>query len=82
MRFSLDWTDALTASTAVTAMEELRGLVLVSVDLIKYHQSILLHSVCVCVCVSLQNFLCYSCEEYVEDLSKIPKEALEVCPDP
>ncbi|TKS78243.1 Thioredoxin-like protein AAED1 [Collichthys lucidus] len=23
------------------------------------------------------NFLCYSCKEYVEDLSKIPKEALE-----
>ncbi|KAF6730154.1 Thioredoxin-like protein AAED1 [Oryzias melastigma] len=25
----------------------------------------------------VKNFLCYSCKEYVEDLSKIPKEALE-----
>lgn len=26
----------------------------------------------------LQNFLCYSCKEYVEDLSKIPKNVVEV----
>lgn len=26
----------------------------------------------------LQNFLCYSCKEYVEDLSKIPSETLQV----
>ncbi|KAF7667467.1 hypothetical protein LDENG_00061250 [Lucifuga dentata] len=25
----------------------------------------------------LQNFLCYSCKEYVDDLSKIPRETLE-----
>ncbi|XP_061756158.1 peroxiredoxin-like 2C isoform X4 [Nerophis ophidion] len=25
----------------------------------------------------LQNFLCYSCKEYMDDLSKIPKEVLE-----
>ncbi|XP_073322546.1 peroxiredoxin-like 2C [Pagrus major] len=29
------------------------------------------------VIIFVRNFLCYSCEEYVEDLSKIPKEALE-----
>lgn len=30
------------------------------------------------LCFYLQNFLCYSCKEYVEDLSKIPEEVLEV----
>lgn len=30
------------------------------------------------MCVNLQNFLCYSCEEYVEDLSKVPKDVVEV----
>ncbi|KAK5871031.1 hypothetical protein PBY51_003934 [Eleginops maclovinus] len=29
------------------------------------------------VIIFVRNFLCYSCKEYVEDLSKIPKEALE-----
>ncbi|XP_034728070.1 peroxiredoxin-like 2C [Etheostoma cragini] len=29
------------------------------------------------VIIFVRNFLCYSCTEYVEDLSKIPKEALE-----
>ncbi|KAK5932350.1 hypothetical protein CgunFtcFv8_004061 [Champsocephalus gunnari] len=29
------------------------------------------------VIMFVRNFLCYSCKEYVEDLSKIPKEALE-----
>ncbi|XP_029019028.1 peroxiredoxin-like 2C [Betta splendens] len=29
------------------------------------------------VLIFVRNFLCYSCKEYVEDLSKIPKEALE-----
>lgn len=28
--------------------------------------------------MSLQNFLCYSCKEYVDDLSRIPREVLEV----
>lgn len=30
------------------------------------------------LCVNLQNFLCYSSKEYVEDLSKVPKEVVEV----
>ncbi|TMS03329.1 Thioredoxin-like protein AAED1 [Larimichthys crocea] len=29
------------------------------------------------VIIFVRNFLCYSCKEYVEDLSKIPKKALE-----
>uniref|UniRef100_A0A3Q4ABS8 Uncharacterized protein n=1 Tax=Mola mola TaxID=94237 RepID=A0A3Q4ABS8_MOLML len=29
------------------------------------------------VMIFVRNFLCYSCKEYVEDLSKIPKEVLE-----
>ncbi|XP_029295063.1 peroxiredoxin-like 2C [Cottoperca gobio] len=29
------------------------------------------------VIIFVRNFLCYSCKEYVEDLSKIPEEALE-----
>ncbi|XP_053182118.1 peroxiredoxin-like 2C [Scomber japonicus] len=29
------------------------------------------------VIIFLRNFLCYSCTEYVEDLSKIPKETLQ-----
>ncbi|KAM3611624.1 uncharacterized protein V6R79_021537 [Siganus canaliculatus] len=29
------------------------------------------------VIIFVRNFLCYSCKEYVEDLSKIPKQALE-----
>ncbi|KAM9391414.1 peroxiredoxin-like 2C [Pholidichthys leucotaenia] len=29
------------------------------------------------VIIFVRNFLCYSCKEYVEDLGKIPKEALE-----
>ncbi|XP_029367055.1 peroxiredoxin-like 2C [Echeneis naucrates] len=29
------------------------------------------------VMIFVRNFLCYSCREYVEDLSKIPREALE-----
>uniref|UniRef100_A0A8D3CN18 Peroxiredoxin like 2C n=1 Tax=Scophthalmus maximus TaxID=52904 RepID=A0A8D3CN18_SCOMX len=29
------------------------------------------------VLIFVRNFLCYSCKEYVEDLSKIPREALE-----
>ncbi|XP_056274201.1 peroxiredoxin-like 2C isoform X2 [Pseudoliparis swirei] len=29
------------------------------------------------VIIFVRNFLCYSCKEYVEDLSKIPREALE-----
>uniref|UniRef100_A0A3P9HSC6 Peroxiredoxin like 2C n=1 Tax=Oryzias latipes TaxID=8090 RepID=A0A3P9HSC6_ORYLA len=29
------------------------------------------------IIVFVRNFLCYSCKEYVEDLSKIPKRALE-----
>uniref|UniRef100_A0A8C6LLS7 Peroxiredoxin like 2C n=6 Tax=Nothobranchius TaxID=28779 RepID=A0A8C6LLS7_NOTFU len=30
------------------------------------------------VIVFVRNFLCYSCKEYVDDLSKVPREALEV----
>ncbi|XP_071339473.1 peroxiredoxin-like 2C isoform X1 [Trachinotus anak] len=29
------------------------------------------------VIIFVRNFLCYSCKEYVDDLSKIPREALE-----
>lgn len=29
------------------------------------------------VVIFLRNFLCYSCKEYVEDLSKVPREVLE-----
>ncbi|XP_038163997.1 peroxiredoxin-like 2C [Cyprinodon tularosa] len=29
------------------------------------------------VIIFVRNFLCYSCKEYVEDLSKVPREALE-----
>ncbi|XP_017267670.1 peroxiredoxin-like 2C [Kryptolebias marmoratus] len=29
------------------------------------------------VVIFVRNFLCYSCKEYVDDLSKVPKEALE-----
>ncbi|XP_008284825.1 thioredoxin-like protein AAED1 [Stegastes partitus] len=29
------------------------------------------------IIIFVRNFLCYSCKEYVEDLSKIPREALE-----
>ncbi|KAM8885707.1 peroxiredoxin-like 2C [Spinachia spinachia] len=29
------------------------------------------------VIIFVRNFLCYSCKEYVEDLSKIPRDALE-----
>ncbi|XP_074526867.1 peroxiredoxin-like 2C [Halichoeres trimaculatus] len=30
------------------------------------------------VIIFVRNFLCYSCKEYVDDLSKIPREALQV----
>lgn len=35
-------------------------------------------SVTLVYCVNLQNFLCYSCKEYVEDLSKVPKDVVKV----
>lgn len=82
------WTDAPTTSHAMMDLEELREIMSIGEDrglnviLSFLKSSLWTYYMCIyCVCVSLQNFLCYSCKEYVEDLSKIPKKALEVSPD-